>query len=445
VLNKPLGFYTNESSLRFHLLGVDEGLMMLIVFPNNKVMLYDCNVTADNEDSIISYLKSVIPIVHNPNTNLNEQPIHVFANSHRDEDHYRGLKKVNAQFPIQSIWDSGQSGDSTASDDYQYYMGLRLRLKAKNENNLKVPTPSDIPIASFNGVEIYCFASEEHYSASFGNGQTVLKHAAKVQHTNSMVLQVKYGNIALLLTGDSDWKSWKEKIIPNFKSKVKSNILIASHHGSRSFFTDEANDHIDILKNPDTTYMESIDLISPDITLISCGKYDTYHHPNIEALKIYKKKSKNNQVYTTNSYGHLLGFIEQSGNYTVVPRRFQESRSASRPLDMQIICKYTLDGNTKEIANGSSQVIGGELSFEAKTFGGMREPIDKVQIWWEVSNGGTGTCKSHQEIYYKGDDEETGMFRFNRLLSYRGTHLLLCRIHNKAKGSITRIFRITGV
>ena len=175
-------------------------------------------------------------------------------------------------------------------------MGLRRRLKEKDSNNLEVPVPSDVPIAKFCGVEIFCFASEADFSEGYDNGETIFK-AAKVQHTNSMVLQIRFGGTALLLTGDSDWKSWKEKIIPNFQKKVNSSLLFASHHGSRSFFTDENNDTIDTEENPETTYVESIDFIDPDITLISCGNFGIYHHPNEEAKKIYLEKSKNEQVY----------------------------------------------------------------------------------------------------------------------------------------------------
>lgn len=167
-------------------------------------------------------------------------------------------------------------------------MGLRRRLKEKDENNLKVLVPTKTPVATFNGVEIFCFAGKEDFQSGFDNGITVFKAAAKIQHTNSIVLKISYGGRDILLTGDSDWKSWKEKIVPNFKKTVKSDILVASHHGSRSFFTDEANDTIDIQKNPDTTYMEAIEYIDPDVTLISCGKYETYHHPNEEAEALYK-------------------------------------------------------------------------------------------------------------------------------------------------------------
>ena len=442
-LLKPLGYYTDDSSLCFHLLSVSEGLMILIVFPNNQVMLFDSNVTRDNEEEILGYLEDVIPTVYDSETDKEEQPIHAFVNSHRDDDHLRGLKKVNAKFPIQTIWDSGQSGDSTQSDDYLYYMGLRRRLKEKDSNNLIVPVPSDIPIADFCGVEIFCFASEEDFSEGFINGQTVFK-AAKIQHTNSMVLQIKYGGTSLLLAGDSDWKSWKDKIIPNFQDKVSSSVLFASHHGSRSFFTDESNDTIDAEINPDTTYTESIDFIDPDITLISCGEFDTYHHPNKEAKEIYLEKSKNEQVYTTHDCGHLLGFIDYNGNYTVVPSRFCEKRTAAKSLNMNIECTSIHNGNRSSVVNGASLPIGRELHFELKTSGGIIDPFDKVSVWWEVSNGGANEDSAHQEIYYKEKNETEGLFSFKRELSFLGTHLLRCRLYNRDKGSITRIFKITG-
>lgn len=442
---KPLGYYTDDSSLHFHVLNVGEGLMILIVFPNNQIMLFDCNVTDDNEDEIINYLTSNIPARIDSDTKKARQVIDVFVNSHRDEDHYRGLKKVNSKFPILSIWDSGQTGATTKSADYDYYMGLRRRLKDKDYNNLKVLVPTDIPIASFNGVDIYCFAGKEDFEQGYDNSIAIFEAATKIQHTNSIVLKISYGGTSLLLTGDSDWKSWKEKIVPTFGNEVCSQILIASHHGSRSFFTDETNETIDIQKNPDTTYLNAIELINPDITLISCGKYNVYHHPNKEAKALYQKYSKNNQVYATKDYGHLLGYINSDGNYTVVPSRFHESRSASHSFGMQIECTYMHNGETAMVSSGCYLPVGGKLKFKLKTTGGIIDPIQKVNVWWEVSNGGINPDSTHQEIYYKGKSESDELFSFSRDLSYVGTHLLRCYFVNSPKGSITKIFVVNGV
>lgn len=66
-------------------------------------------------------------------------------------------------------------------------MGLRRRLKEKDENNLKVLVPTDTPVATFNGVEIFCFAGKEDFQSGFNNGITVFKADTKIQHTNSIV------------------------------------------------------------------------------------------------------------------------------------------------------------------------------------------------------------------------------------------------------------------
>lgn len=103
---------------------------------------------------------------------------------------------------------------------------------------------------------------------------------------------------------------------------VKSDILVASHHGSRSFFTDEANDTIDIQKNPDTTYMEAIEHIDPDVTLISCGKYETYHHPNKEAEALYKNIVVTAKFIAQTIMDIYLDLFQATGTILWCPRDF---------------------------------------------------------------------------------------------------------------------------
>lgn len=449
LIEQPLIWYTDEDQLRFYLLSVGEGLMTLIIFPNKEVMLFDCNVTNENEDVILNFLEEVIPKKYNDTKEKYEKAIDIFVNSHRDEDHYRGLKKVNLRFPIKSIWDSGQSGATTSSSDYKYYMYLRRELKSKNPDNLLVPTPSNIPVGIKGGVEIFCLAAEEDFTYNYLN-KFALESYTRIQHTNSMVLMLEYGGRKLLLTGDSDWKSWKEKIIPNFKENnfLESNILIASHHGSRSFFTDESNDNIDIKKNPDTTYIESIEYIKPDITLISCGKYESASHPNKEALKIYKKYTSESQVYTTYNKGHLSGFIDNKGNFTVVPSRFKNLSNIPLRINFEIKCLKinTNEKTEKEIMNNTNVSVGCKLKFTIQSQGGLIEPFNKVKVFWEVSNGGKGISSFHQEIYLKDKTEPDDKLSFSRDLTYIGTHLLRCRVINEKKGyDLTRIFIINGI
>lgn len=420
--------------------------MHLIIFPNDKVMLFDCNVTEEKEEEIIRFLDRCIPRKYDIAKGKFVKEIDIFVNSHRDLDHLRGLKKINEKFKIKSIWDSGQTGANTDNDDYNYYMYLRRELKKENENNLVVPTPSNIELCTIAGVKIYCLAAEEDFKENYINE---VRMQAKVQHTNSMVLLMVYAERKMLLTGDSDWKSWKEKIIPNF-SKYSNNyedadILIASHHGSRSFFTDEINDHIDEQKNPDTTYLESIKLINPKITLISCGDFSEYHHPNEEAMKLYKKYTSNEQVYTTNNLGTICGIINSNGHFAVVPNRFH-SINKKHPAGFNIICTKVKDGEAQKINSEDEIIIGCNLRFKVTSWGDIINNSDTIKIFWEVSNSGKEEDCEHQEIYYKTDEEKTEKYAFSRDLCYIGTHLLRCRIINQRKNfDETKIFVVKGI
>lgn len=290
--------------LKFYVMDVGEGLMLLIVFPDGTTMMYDCNIRDVDEDGIIEQLKCLIPL------RKNQQFIDVFVNSHRDADHFRGLKKVNEFFLICRIWDSGQTGNSVNSLDYQYYMRLRRKV------GYDIPVPSFNPYVSIRGASVYCLSSSEHIVRE--NESDFVTEALKIQHTNTIVLSIRYGRSSILLTGDSDWYAWKYYIVPQFsKNLMESTVLIASHHGSKSFLTDEANDTIDIKSNPDTTYLDALKYIRPQITLISCGDYLKHHHPNEEAVSQYTIYTEDGNVHSTYDYGTFFGNLYYSGKYSL--------------------------------------------------------------------------------------------------------------------------------
>nr|WP_307726561.1 hypothetical protein [Trichlorobacter sp.] len=418
--------------------------MILLIFPDLTVMLYDCNVTEDNKQRVLGYLENHIPSRLNHATLQQEKWIDIYVNSHRDQDHYRGLSSVKEIFDVRQIWDSGETGATTQDTDYQYYMRLRRRLIEQNgKSAVFVPTPSLKPILSLGGAAIYCLNSSEDVVLSRPQSEYLAE--AKVQHTNSIVLSITYSGHNIMLPSDSDWHAWKDHIIPVFKGKtcLNGDILVASHHGSRSFFTDENNDGIDLKQNPDTTYLDALKLIDPKITLISCGDYSQYHHPNVDALKEYKLHTSNKQVYTTNAKGTFAGCINSDGTWTVVPSRFRSKSIGSGNFDIR--CISTCEGQSVTINSGATVRTGSSLEFSIAVSGGITDPQDSVEVWWEVSNGGVGLDHDHQEIYYKDKNESGGKYKFTRVVSYKGTHLLRVYLSNKKKRIyLTRIFVVTG-
>jgi len=452
-LGKPLDYYCRpeDNPLRFHLLHVDEGLMVLIVFPNNATMLFDCNIRDDDKDDILAYLSAHIPLRFDPDTKTNTKWIDAFVNSHRDQDHYRGLSYVHEAFPVKSIWDSGQTGATTQDADYQYYMRLRRTLKDKyGKDAVVVPAPSLSPLVTAGMANVYCLCSSKDFGTTRFYESAVEEvweeRAPKIQHTNCIALVIRFGGRSILLPGDTDWKAWKEKIVPNFSASglLRSNILVASHHGSRSFFTDEqANDSIDPDTNPDDTYVESLDHIKPSITLIPCGTYESQHHPNEDAEKIYKEKTANNQVYTTDDKGSLAGLICDDGKWTITPTRFRPWSNRPGP-SFEIECMADSDFLPK--TSGSAIKIRIHLKFSVVPNGGLTDPDDKIRVYWEVSNGGINNDHEHQDIYDKEPTARGGKYEFERELVWEGTHLLRCRVKNTVKYfDVTKVFVVNGI
>jgi len=235
-----------------HFVDVGYGCMVLILLSDGKKIVYDCNITGDNEDKVLRYAKKIL----GENTNID-----IFITSHRDADHMRGIKKLHKKHTIKEIWDAGEPGTSTTCQEYKDYMDLRRQVKSK------------------------VIKAREFWEY----GKTILRcmNAGWDDYSDpndqSIVLKVENKGASAILSGDTSYKPWKEKILTYYaNSKISSDIFLAAHHGSITFFDDPSDN-----KN---YYTEHIDTISPAMTLVSVGP-NTHDLPDETAIKLYKEKS----------------------------------------------------------------------------------------------------------------------------------------------------------
>lgn len=266
-----------------HFIDVGEGNMVLLEAMNGKYYLCDCNVTNDNEDSVLRYLSTVV----NWGT-----PISAFICTHRDSDHMRGIKKIHKYFPIKSIWDSGYPGTTTTSTEYREYMDLRRQVGAQEKKRL---TRQDLGMTRLR----YLSAQDERLTTD-ANAQGLV---IKVEHWNSS----NCGSSAIL-TGDCDAKTWRYGIMKDYNLyDVRTSILMGAHHGSISFFDDPADNKY---------YTAHIKAIKPAMTIISVGN-NTHGHPDKKAIEYYEKYSsgsnKGNKVYTTQDKGTMKLTLKDIG------------------------------------------------------------------------------------------------------------------------------------
>ena len=263
-----------------HFIDVGCGNMQLILLPDGLIFMYDCTITNDNKDDVLSYVRKILG---------SRTQIDVFINSHRDADHMRGIKELHKKHPINAIWDSGVPGTTTTSSEYREYMDLRRQVSSKEIGARKY--------WEYGEAVLRCMNSKwEGYTEP---------------NDQSVVLKVENKGASAMLAGDTSYKPWRKKILTYYgDDRLSANILLAAHHGSLTFFDDPSDK-----KSYYTVHMEKI---APDMTLVSVGP-NTHDLPDDKAMELYEKYSsgsdKGNKVYTTEDKGNMKLVLKDDGGW----------------------------------------------------------------------------------------------------------------------------------
>ncbi len=265
-----------------HFIDVGCGNMTLLVLPEGAIIVYDCNITEDNKERVLKYVKSTIG---------SGTDIRVFINSHRDADHMRGIKLLHAQHTIKEIWDTGVPGTTTDSTEYKAYMDLRRTVTSREIEARKYWDYGDARLRCMNSKwEDYTDPNEQ-----------------------SIVLKVQFKGASVMLAGDTNVRPWKEKILTYYDDNdLSSSILLGSHHGSLTFFDDPSDD-----KNYYTSHIKKI---KPAMTLISVGP-NVHDLPDKKAIELYEKYSsgsnQGNKVFTTEDKGTMKLELKDDGGWSL--------------------------------------------------------------------------------------------------------------------------------
>jgi beta-lactamase superfamily II metal-dependent hydrolase len=257
--------------MELHIINVGCGAMLLLRFPTGENFLYDCNVTLDNSAYVLGYLARSIGY---PAT------INRFVCSHRDADHIRGLKLIHEYFPIQQIADAGVAGTTILCTEYREYMTLRREIGA-----LEVP-PSTYEMV---GNAKLRYLNSKHLFLDDANDQ-------------SIVMKIEFEGASVLIAGDTSYRSWQRYILPYYSHEdLHCDVLIASHHGSLSFFDDPSDER--------NYYVEHLRQLNPSVTVIPVGP-NQHGLPNPAAVKLYENFSRGpligrDKVVRTDTHGSL--------------------------------------------------------------------------------------------------------------------------------------------
>ncbi len=137
------------------------------------------------------------------------------------------------------------------------------------------------------------------------NAQSIVM---KVEHHGS---EGALGSV--MLAGDSDAATWRASICRDYsEADLSSSILLASHHGSLSFFDDPADER--------HYYIHHVKSVSPAMTVISVGR-NSHGHPDPKAMELYERyttgSKEGNKIYRTDTNGTIKLTLKDEGGWSL--------------------------------------------------------------------------------------------------------------------------------
>ena len=238
--------------------------MTLILFPNEKTYVYDCNITDGNENRVRKYRNDV---------RWGFESIDKFICSHRDVDHIRCIKNLNKSFPIEKVLDSGVKWTTIDTVEYGEYIASLWWIGEE------IITPQTCSNEGYTIID-WMQDSDNRFSGS---------------DDQSVVMKIEDGEISVILTGDTSFSPWQKFILPfDNDSTIRCMVLPVSHHGSRSFFNDPSDSQ--------TYYTDHIRKIVPRRTVVSVGP-NLDDLPNTKALHLYRNHTDNGKICSTEQLG----------------------------------------------------------------------------------------------------------------------------------------------
>jgi competence protein ComEC len=173
--------------------------------------------------------------------------------THPQSDHMNGLRFMAAHFHPREFW---YNGDSVETQSFTELMNI------VESKKIKIRFPADLR----DGREISGVRVELLHPNYAGNRQRRF-HQAGGLNNNSLVLKFSYGGKSLLFPGDLE-RLGEDRVISNAGPLLKSDILLAPHHGSKG-----------------SSSKPFLEIVKPGVCIISSGSGNAFGFPHSETLK----------------------------------------------------------------------------------------------------------------------------------------------------------------
>lgn len=248
--------YKNSSLsglLSVHMIDVGQGESILIITPNNKTILIDAGEQSEGR-KVKAYL-----------TKNRIKKIDLLIGTHPHSDHIGGLAEIIQSFEVTKIIMPKKLHTSLTFEK------LLTTIDAKGLSISEPPLNNIVELDT--NVKLHFLGPLKNYGDNL--------------NLWSVVFRLDYIDKSFLFTGDMEAAAEIDLINTYGKEFLTSNLLNVGHHGSNT-----------------STSKQFLDLVSPEIALISVGKDNSYGHPHKEVID--RLEHINTFIYRTDFQGTVV-------------------------------------------------------------------------------------------------------------------------------------------
>jgi len=253
--------------LRVSVLDVGQGDAILVQTPNGRSLLVDAGGTPGGTYDIGG--RVVTPAIWA----LGERRLEWLVVSHGDLDHVGGALRVMDDLAPREVWEGIPVESSAVLQD------LRREAHARRITWRRV----------LGGHELEA-----------GGVHVIVRHPTppdwqrpRVRNDDSVVLEVRYGDVSFLLTGDAGVEFESMPVEPlRSGAPPRIRVLKVAHHGSRS-----------------STAATFLDHLAPRVALISAGAGNMFGHPAPDVLA--RLAASGVHTFSTDRHGAII--VESDG------------------------------------------------------------------------------------------------------------------------------------
>lgn len=226
---------TKYLTVRF--LDIGQGDAIYIESPEHNKLLID----GGPEHSLLPELKKYLPFY--------TKNIDMFLNTNPDIDHYAGMLDMFSEYHIGKILEAGTVSDTSTYSQFEK--------EIKDRNIPKVLAKRGMIIHLGSGADLHILFPDRDVSDLSTND-------------GSVMAKLTYGSTSVMFAGDAPNKTEEYVLSLEGTSSIRSTILKAGHHGSRT-----------------SASSPFISAVNPQYAVISAGLKNKYGHPHKETTELF--------------------------------------------------------------------------------------------------------------------------------------------------------------